>query len=341
MTHDSKKLEEIELIFSGIQPSGKLHLGNYLGAVKNWVQLQERAKQTIYCLVDCHAITVEQKNLHENTIAMAAELLACGISSSKSILFVQSHNNHHTELGWILSCTALVGWLARMTQFKEKASKEREKASVGLYVYPTLMAADILLYRATHVPVGEDQKQHLELTRDIAQRFNNVYNDILTLPEPLILKTAARVMSLRDGSVKMSKSEKSEMSRINLTDSIDDISIKIKKSKTDADAIPSEEQGLNDRPEAKNLIAIYASLQGYSISKALTIVGGWNFAKFKAELTNSLEEKIIPIGREIKKLRNDEKYLKQTLANGAQQARKLSEKTIQEVKKAVGFYSQL
>lgn len=339
MTRDSEKLEEIELIFSGIQPSGKLHLGNYLGAVENWVQLQKRAKKTIYCLVDCHAITVAQEKLQENTIAMAAELIACGISSSKSILFVQSDNNHHTELGWILSCSALVGWLARMTQFKEKASKEREKTSVGLYVYPTLMAADILLYRATHVPVGEDQKQHLELTRDIAQRFNNIYQNIFPIPEPIILKTGARVMSLRDGSVKMSKSEKSEMSRINLTDSIDEISTKIKKSKTDADAIPSEEQGLDGRAEAKNLISIYASINGYSVSKALKNVGGWNFAKFKAELTASLGEKIIPIGIEIKKLRKDEKFLRQTLEDGAQQARKLSAKTIQKVRQAVGFYS--
>ena len=336
---DNNKLEKIELIFSGIQPSGKLHLGNYLGAVKNWVQLQGRAKQTIYCLVDCHAITVQQKHLQENTIAMAAELLACGIASSKSILFVQSDNRYHTELGWILSCTALVGWLARMTQFKEKASKEREKASVGLYVYPTLMAADILLYRATHVPIGEDQKQHLELTRDIAQRFNNIYKDIFPLPEPLILKTAARVMSLRDGSVKMSKSEKSEMSRINLTDSIEDISIKIQKAKTDADALPSEKEGLLGRAEAKNLVTIYAGLHDYSINKALTIIGGWNFVKLKAELVASLEQKIIPIGIEIKKLRSDEKFLRQTLEVGAQQARLLSEKTIQKVREAVGFYS--
>ena len=337
--HDNDKLEKIELIFSGIQPSGKLHLGNYLGAVKNWVQLQGRAKQTIYCLVDCHAITVEQKHLQENTIAMAAELLACGISSSKSILFVQSDNRYHTELGWILSCTALVGWLARMTQFKEKASKEREKASVGLYVYPTLMAADILLYRTTHVPIGEDQKQHLELTRDIAQRFNNIYKDIFPLPEPLILKTAARVMSLRDGSVKMSKSEKSEMSRINLTDSIEDISIKIQKAKTDADALPSCEDGLRGRAEAKNLVAIYAGLHEYSLTKALTIIGGWSFAKLKAELVATLEQKIIPIGIEIKKLRNDEKFLRQTLEGGAQQARLLAEKTIHKVREAVGFYS--
>ena len=330
--------KELDCIFSGIQPSGSLHLGNYLGAVRHWVSLQRRAQRTLYCLVDCHAITVSQEKLREQTLSMAAALLSCGIDAERSVLFVQSSNPHHTELGWILSCNARIGWLSRMTQFKEKAGKDREQASVGLYVYPILMAADILLYGSTHVPVGEDQKQHLELTRDIAQRFNNSCGeDIFPLPDPLIFSTGARVMSLRDGSVKMSKSEPSAMGRLDLTNGLDDIALKVRKAKTDSAVLPSEEAGLQGRLEAKNLVGIYATLRGVSIAKALADVGGLSFAKFKDVLIATLEEKIVPLGEEMRRLRGDEGYLVGVLRRGGERACALSGEKMKTIKKAVGF----
>ena len=330
--------DTLECIFSGIQPSGGLHLGNYLGAVRNWVSLQDRARRTLYCLVDCHAITVSQETLREQTLSMAAALLACGIDASRSVLFVQSSNSQHTELGWILSCVARMGWLSRMTQFKEKAGKDREQASVGLYVYPVLMAADILLYGTTHVPMGDDQKQHLELTRDIAQRFNNSYGeDFFPLPEPLILSSGARVMSLRDGSVKMSKSEDSRMGRLDLTDGLDDIALKVRKAKTDSAVLPSEEAGLEGRLEAKNLLGIYAALRGVSVSEALGDVGGMSFAKFKDVLIGVLGEQIVPLGDEMRRLRGDEGYLIEVLRKGGERARALSEERMKKVKRVVGF----
>ena len=330
--------DTLECIFSGIQPSGDLHLGNYLGAVRNWVSLQDRARRTLYCLVDCHAITVSQETLREQTLSMAAALLACGIDASRSVLFVQSSNSQHTELGWILSCVARMGWLSRMTQFKEKAGKDREQASVGLYVYPVLMAADILLYGTTHVPMGDDQKQHLELTRDIAQRFNNSYGeDFFPLPEPLILSSGARVMSLRDGSVKMSKSEDSRMGRLDLTDGLDDIALKVRKAKTDSAVLPSEEAGLEGRLEAKNLLGIYAALRGVSVSEALGDVGGMSFAKFKDVLIGVLGEQIVPLGDEMRRLRGDEGYLIEVLRKGGERARALSEERMKKVKSLVGF----
>ena len=333
-----KSCEMLGCIFSGIQPSGGLHLGNYLGAVRNWVSMQGRARRTLYCLVDCHAITVSQETLREQTLSMAAALLACGIDTERSVLFVQSSNPHHTELGWILSCQARMGWLSRMTQFKEKAGKDREQASVGLYVYPVLMAADILLYGATHVPVGDDQKQHLELTRDIAQRFNHSYGaDIFPLPEPLIFSSGARVMSLRDGSAKMSKSEASAMGRLDLTDGLDDIALKVRKAKTDSAVLPSEEAGLEGRLEAKNLLGIYAALREISVEDALGDVGGMSFAKFKDILIGILGEKIVPLGEEMRRLRGDELYLREVLRRGGERARALSGGMMEEVRRAVDF----
>ncbi len=338
LTLHGSSSESLGCIFSGIQPSGDLHLGNYLGAVSNWVSLQDRAQRTFYCLVDCHAITVSQESLREQTLSMTAALLACGIDAERSVLFVQSSNAHHTELGWILSCVARMGWLSRMTQFKEKAGKDREQASVGLYVYPVLMAADILLYGATHVPVGDDQKQHLELTRDIAQRFNNSYGeDFFPLPKPLILSSGARVMSLRDGSVKMSKSEPSAMGRLDLTDGLDDMALKVRKAKTDSAVLPSEEAGLEGRPEAKNLVGIYAALRGIGLSEALGDVGGSSFAKFKDILMGVLEEKIVPLGEEMRRLRGDLSYLTKVLRSGGERACAASEQRMREVKRVMGF----
>jgi tryptophanyl-tRNA synthetase len=270
-------------IFSGIQPTGNLHLGNYLGAIRNWVALQHDF-ESIYCVVDLHAITVHQDpaDLRKSTREVAASLIAAGISTEQSILFNQSCVPQHAELAWVFNCVTRLGWLNRMTQFKEKAGKNRENASVGLYAYPTLMAADILTYRATHVPVGEDQKQHLELTRDIAQAFNSIYDkDVFPLPEPQIFGSATRVMSLRDGSAKMSKSDPSDNSRINMTDDADMIMQKIRKAKTDPDALPSEMAGLADRPEASNLVGIYAALAECSTDDVLAEFGGRGFGDFK------------------------------------------------------------
>ena len=293
-------------IFSGVQPTGNLHLGNYLGAIKNFVELNnEKENECIFCVVDLHAITVKQdpNKLRNNIRETVATFIASGIDPKKSIIFNQSQVKAHSEAAWILSCVARMGWLNRMTQFKEKAGKDKEKASVGLYSYPILMAADILLYEATHVPVGEDQKQHLELCRDIAQKFNNEFGvkDFFILPEPLIQKEFSRIMSLKDGSKKMSKSEVSDLSRINLTDDKDLIINKIKKAKTDAFPIPSSLEELTTRMEAKNLLGIYSSLKNFGLEKTIKQFSGRNFSDFKNDLSQVLVDKIDHISKEIKK----------------------------------------
>ena len=329
-------------IFSGVQPTGNLHLGNYLGAIKNFVDLNnDNQNECIFCVVDLHAITVKQdKNqLKKNIRETAATFLASGIDPSKSIIFNQSQVQAHSEGSWLLSCIAPMGWLNRMTQFKEKAGKDKEKASVGLYIYPILMASDILLYDATHVPVGEDQKQHLELTRDIAQKFNNDFNctDFLKVPEPLIKKDFSRIMSLKDGLKKMSKSDPSDLSRINLTDTKDEIINKIKKAKTDSFPIPTEEHKLKDRPEAKNLLGIYSSISNQNLDKTLNEFGGKNFSDLKSHLAEILSNKISPISDEIKKLINDHEYLDTVLEQGASKAEEIAGKKIKEMKKIIGF----
>jgi tryptophanyl-tRNA synthetase len=296
----------IKKIFSGVQPTGNLHLGNYLGAIKNFVKLQnEKENECIFCVVDLHAITVKQdpKELKKNIRETAATFIASGIDPSKSIIFNQSMVSAHSEATWILSCVSRIGWLNRMTQFKEKAGKDKEKASIGLYSYPVLMAADILLYDATHVPVGDDQKQHLELCRDIAQKFNNDFDvtNFLKVPEPLIQKKFSRIMSLRDGLKKMSKSDPSDFSRINLTDNRDEILNKIKKAKTDPLPLPSAVKDLNERPEAENLLGIYSSLKNQNLEKSIIEFKGKNFSEFKDKLSETLIETIDPISREIKK----------------------------------------
>jgi tryptophanyl-tRNA synthetase len=295
-------------ILSGVQPTGNLHLGNYLGAIKNFVKLQ-KDYECYFMLADLHSITVFQdpKQLRENIIETAAVFLACGLDPKKNVIFCQSSVAGHSELAWIFNCVARIGWLNRMTQFKEKAGSNKEKASVGLYSYPTLMAADILLYRATHVPVGEDQKQHLELCRDIALKFNNDFNckDFFTLPEPIITKEVARIMSLKDGAKKMSKSDESKASRINLTDSEEDIIQKIKKAKTDNDLIPDVESKLVDRPEARNLVNIFSILNGSTIEKTLKQLSGKNFSELKNKLSDILIKEILPIGKKIKEFKKD------------------------------------
>ena len=329
-------------IFSGVQPTGNLHIGNYLGAIKNFVELQdEKENECIFCVVDLHAITVKQdpKELKKNIRQTAATFIASGINPSSSIIFSQSMVSAHSEAAWILSCVSKIGWLNRMTQFKEKAGKDKEKASIGLYSYPVLMAADILLYDATHVPVGDDQKQHLELCRDIAQKFNNDFNvnDFLRVPEPLIQKQFSRIMSLKDGLKKMSKSDPSDLSRINLTDNRDEILNKIKKAKTDPLALPSDIKDLNERPEAENLLGIYSSLKNQNLEKSITEFNGKNFSEFKEKLSEVLTEKIEPISQEIKKLLNDEKYLDTILLEGSDKADKIASKKIKEIKELVGF----
>ena len=329
-------------IFSGVQPTGNLHIGNYLGAIKNFVELSNNNQnECIFCVVDLHAITVAQdpKILRRNIRETVATFIASGIDPKKSIIFNQSQVSAHSEAAWILGCTAKMGWLNRMTQFKEKAGKDKEKASVGLYIYPILMASDILLYDATHVPVGEDQKQHLELTRDIAQKFNKDFDceDFLRVPEPLIKKDFSRIMSLKDGLKKMSKSDPSDLSRINLTDTKDEIINKIKKAKTDSLPIPNEEQKLKDRPEAENLLSIYSSISNQTLSKTLEEFGGKNFSDFKSQLGDVLSSKISPISNEIKKLINDNKYLDNILEQGASKAEEMAEKKIKEMKKIIGF----
>jgi len=329
-------------IFSGVQPTGNLHLGNYLGAIKNFVQLQnDKKNECIYCVVDLHSITTKQdsKILKKNIRETTAAFIASGLDPEKSIIFNQSAVSAHAEGAWILSCVSRMGWLSRMTQFKEKAGKDKEKASVGLYVYPVLMAADILLYDATHVPVGEDQKQHLELCRDIAQKFNNDFNssNFLKVPEPLIQKDFARIMSLKNGLKKMSKSDPSDFSRINLTDDKDLIINKIKKAKTDALPMPNKKDNLEKRPEVLNLLGIYSSLSNQSLDKIKTKFEGKNFSSFKDSLSELVVEKIEPIGKKIKDLLRDEKYLDKILNIGAEKANNQALKKIEKIKTLVGF----
>jgi len=329
-------------IFSGVQPSGNLHLGNYLGAIRNFVDLQnQKETECIYCIVDLHAITVKQepKELKKNIRETLATFIASGLDYKKSIIFNQSSVTAHAEGAWILSCIARMGWLNRMTQFKEKAGKDKEKASVGLYAYPVLMAADILLYDATHVPVGHDQKQHLELCRDIAQRFNSDFNvdDFLKVPEPLIQKNFSRIMSLKDGMKKMSKSDPSDLSRINLTDEKDLIVNKIKKAKTDNMPMPTIEENLEKRPEVENLLGIYSSLSNQTLDQSKKEFDGKNFSDFKEKLSDLLVEKITPISKEIKKLLNDEKNLDRILYDGSQKADKIASKKIKKIKQLIGF----
>ena len=327
-------------IFSGIQPTGNLTLGNYLGAIRNWAALQDDY-ECIYCLVDLHAITIFQDpaELSRNTREVAAGLLACGIDPKKHILFNQSQNQDHAELAWIFNCVARMGWLNRMTQFKEKAGKNRENASTGLFVYPNLMAADILAYKATHVPVGEDQKQHLELARDIAAKFNNDWErpDFFPLTEPLILGAATRVMSLRDGTKKMSKSDPSDMSRINMTDGPDAIAQKIRKAKTDPEALPSEAEGLEGRPEAQNLVNIYAALRGMDVAAALAEVGGKQFSEFKPILSDVAVAVLGPIGEEMQRLLQDVSEIDRILCEGSERARAITNPILREVREVIGF----
>ena len=327
-------------ILSGVQPTGNLHLGNYLGAIKNFVKLQ-KDYECYFMLADLHSITVFQdpKQLRENIIETAAVFLACGLDPKKNVIFCQSSVAGHSELAWIFNCVARIGWLNRMTQFKEKAGSNKEKASVGLYSYPTLMAADILLYKATHVPVGEDQKQHLELCRDIAVKFNNDFNckDFFTLPEPIITKEVARIMSLKDGTKKMSKSDESEASRINLTDTEEEIVQKIKKAKTDNELISDTESKLADRPEARNLINIFSILSGATIEKTLKELSGKNFSELKNRLSEVLIKEIVPIGKKIKEFKKDTDAIKRILKSGSEKANIESQKTIKEVHKIVGL----
>ena len=329
-------------IFSGVQPSGNLHLGNYLGAIRNFVELQnEKNTECVYCIVDLHAITIKQnpKELRKNIRETLATFIASGLNEKKSIIFNQSSVHAHSEGAWILSCVARMGWLNRMTQFKEKAGKDKEKASVGLYAYPILMAADILLYDTTHVPVGDDQKQHLELCRDIAQRFNNDFEvpNFLKIPEPLIQKHFSRIMSLKDATKKMSKSDPSDFSRINLTDDKDKIINKIKKAKTDIMPMPNEDENLKNRPEVLNLLEIYSSLSDQSIDKSKNEFTGKNFSDFKEKLSNLLVAKIEPISKEIKRLLNEEKHLDKILFEGAQKANEFASIKVKEMKKIIGF----
>jgi len=329
-------------IFSGVQPTGNLHLGNYLGAIKNFVELNNnKDNECIFCVVDLHAITVKQdpKELKNNIRETVATFLASGIDPKKSIIFNQSRVAAHSEGAWILSCVARMGWLNRMTQFKEKAGKDKEKASVGLYSYPVLMAADILLYDATHVPVGDDQKQHLELCRDIAQKFNNDFEveDFLKVPEPLIQKEFSRIMSLKDGTKKMSKSELSDLSRINLTDDKDQIVNKIKKAKTDPLPMPKDIKEFDERLEVKNLLNIYSSLTNFTIQNSIENFAGKNFSEFKKKLSEVLVNKIEPISQEIKKLLGDQKYLDKILLDGVEKANSIASKKIERIKEIVGF----
>ena len=341
-----------ERVFSGVQPTGNLHLGNYLGAIKKFVALQAHY-DCIYCVVDLHAITVPinvwggPKTLTENIREVTAAFIACGIDPQKHIVFNQSQVSAHAELAWIFNCVARLGWLNRMTQFKEKAGKDRENASIGLYDYPVLMAADILVYRATHVPVGDDQKQHLELCRDIAQKFNNDFADSIRahghgdgyfpLTEPIIQGPATRVMSLRDGTKKMSKSDASDYSRINLTDDADAIAQKVRKAKTDPEPLPSEEAGLAPRPEADNLVGIYAALADRTKAQVLDEFGGAQFSAFKSALVDLSVSTLGPIAAEMKRLVQDTAYIDSVLAEGATRAELIAAETINAVKDIVGL----
>ena len=330
-----------ERVFSGVQPTGNLTLGNYLGAVKRFVELQERGMETIYCMVDLHAITTwqEPKELRAATRHVAACFMACGLDPARSILFNQSQVAAHAELGWIFSCIVRLGWLNRMTQFKDKAGKNRENASGGLYMYPALMAADILIYKATHVPVGDDQKQHLELCRDIATKFNNDFgvDDFFPITEPLIGGPAPRVMSLRDGTKKMSKSDPSDMSRINLTDDADAIASKIRKARTDPEPLPETLEGLADRAEARNLVGIYAALAGISAEDVMTEFAGKGFGAFKPALADLAVDKLAPIADEMTRLEADPAEIDRILGDGADRAAEIANPILDEVYDIVGF----
>ena len=337
-------------VFSGMQPTHNLHIGNYLGAMVNWIRMQD-THECIYCVVDLHAITLWQdpKELRQHIRDVTAAYLASGLDPRRSIIFNQSQVGQHAELAWVLNCVARLGWLNRMTQFKEKAGKDKEAASVGLYDYPVLMAADILLYHATHVPVGEDQKQHLELARDIAQKFNIDFAEAIAeaghndgffpLPEPFIVGPATRVMSLRDGTKKMSKSDASDMSRINLTDDADTIARKIKKAKTDPEPLPTDEKGFAGRPEAENLVGIYAALAGKTVGEVLKEHGGAQFSAFKPALIDVAVAKLAPIAAEIARFKADPSYIDGVLADGAARARAIADPIYRQVKKIVGFVS--
>jgi len=329
-------------IFSGVQPTGNLHLGNYLGAIKNFVELNnDNENECIFCVVDLHAITVSQdpKKLRDNIRETVATFIASGIDPNKSIIFNQSQVSAHAEVSWILSCIARIGWLNRMTQFKEKAGKDKEKASIGLYSYPVLMAADILLYDATHVPVGDDQKQHLELCRDIAQKFNNDFSvdDFFKIPEPLIQKEFSRIMSLKNGLKKMSKSELSDLSRINLTDTKDEMINKIKKAKTDTLPLPSNIKEIEKRPEARNLIGIYSSLSGLTQEETIKKFAEKNFSEFKENLSQLIVDKIEPISIEIKKLLNEKSFLDKILLEGSKKANFQASDKIKKIHEIIGF----
>ncbi|HHI89066.1 MAG TPA: tryptophan--tRNA ligase [Hellea balneolensis] len=330
-----------ERVFSGMQPTGALHLGNYLGALKKFVALQEE-HECLFCIVDLHAITVFQdpKTLAAQTREIAAAYLAAGVDPDKAIIYPQAQVSAHTELAWIFNCVARIGWLARMTQFKDKAGKNAERVSVGLYDYPVLQAADILAFKATHVPVGEDQKQHLELSRDIAQKFNNDFNapGFFPLPEPLIQGPGARIMSLRDGSRKMSKSDPSDMSRINLTDDADKIAKKFRKARTDAGMIPDDVKELEDRPEVRNLVGIYAALAEISDQDVLDEYGGKGFGVFKPALADLAVEKLTPISKKLNAYLEDTAFVDNILAQGAQKAREISVPIMRDVRKTVGFW---
>ena len=329
-----------KLVFSGVQPSGNLHLGNYLGALKNFVSLQKEM-ECIYCVVDLHAITVFQNpnELKNNILETTASFIASGLDPDKSIIFNQSSVSCHSELAWIFNCVSRVGWLNRMTQFKDKAGSDKEKASVGLYIYPNLMAADILLYKATHVPVGADQKQHLELSRDIAQKFNKDFNceGFFPLPEPLILKNISRVMSLRDGTKKMSKSEESDYSRINLRDNEEEIIKKIKKAKSDSEVIPDNLKSLEKKPEAFNLLNIYAEISKIDMEKVLIEMSGKEYSFVKNKLADLLVSEICPVGKKIGKLMNDKTYLLEILKKGAEKARIRAEENLKNIREKVGL----
>jgi tryptophanyl-tRNA synthetase len=337
-----------ERVFSGIQPTGNLHLGNYLGAIVKFVALQ-KTHECLFCVVDLHAITVPQEpnELRAAIRKIAAAYIASGVDPVKNIIFNQSQVAEHAELAWVFNCVARMGWLNRMTQFKEKAGKDRENASIGLFAYPTLMAADILLYRATHVPVGEDQKQHIELARDIAQKFNNDFAESIAanghvggffpLPEPLIQGPAARVMSLRDGLKKMSKSDPSEYSRISLSDDSDTIAQKIRKAKTDPEPLPTEKGGLSGRPEAENLIGIYAALNDLTTEAVLQQFGGAQFSAFKQQLVDLAVAKLGPIGAEMRRLEQDPAYIDSVLRDGSQRARAIGGPIMNQVKDVLGL----
>ena len=333
-------MNDKKLVFSGVQPTGNLHLGNYLGALKNFVSLQKEM-ECIYCVVDLHAITIFQKpnDLYNNVLETTASFLATGLNPDKSIIFNQSSVSGHSELAWILNCVTRVGWLNRMTQFKDKAGSDKEKASVGLYIYPNLMAADILLYKATHVPVGADQKQHLELSRDIAQKFNKDFNceNFFPLPEPLISKNISRVMSLRDATKKMSKSEDSDYSRINLKDSADEINKKIKKAKSDSEPIPENIKLLENKPEALNLLTIYSEISKNKLENVFAEMAGKEYSFLKKKLAEVLIDEITPVGKEIQKLLKDKQHLKSILKKGSEKANIIAEENLKNIRVKLGL----